>query len=319
MRASGSSLGAVIPWLVARLRHLASGSDHELSSRHLIGRAPACQLRVGDPGVSGYHAELIWDGERWSVQDLGSRNGTTLGSRTLAKGDQVPLAVGAELVLAGSVRFMLVDAAPPVLFATAADGEQRVAELELLCLPSDERPELTIYRELDGGWWVESDTETRELGEAATLVAGGRSWQVVSPGTVPATREVGGARLLGEHELKFSVSRDGEHVELELVHGEARATSLEPRAHQLLLLVLARTRCRDAARPDLPEAEQGWVYREDLPRMLGIEPTLINLWIHRARRQLAAAGIVDAAAVVERRAGGTQLRIGVGRLSVLDN
>jgi len=303
---------------VGRIRHLSSGTEHHLSPRHLIGRAPACPLRVDDPGVSGYHAEIIWDGARWSVQDLGSRNGTSLAGRELAKGEEVPLSRDVELVLADAVRFVFVDDAPPTLIATATDGEVRVAEHELLCLPSDELPELTLFRELDGRWWVETDAETRELGEHESLVAGGRSWRVLSPRSLPRTREASGAALLAEYELRFVVSRDGEHVEFALVRGSQR-TSVDARVHQSLLLVLARARLDDVGKPGLPASEHGWVYREDLPRMLdGVEPERINLWIHRARKQLAEAGIQDAAGLIERRASGTQLRIGSARLDVRD-
>jgi hypothetical protein len=302
---------------MATLSHLASNTAHQLSPRHLIGRAPACQLRIEDAGVSGYHVELIWDGERWSVQDLGSRNGTTLAGRTLAKGEQVPLPCDVDLVLAGTVRFHLVDDSPPQLLATSADGQIRVADSELLCLPNDEAPELTIFCELDGRWWVESDTETRELAELDTLIAGGTSWRIFSPKLLAHTREIGSAARLDEHQLRFLVSRDGEHVELEL-RREAAVTPIEARAHQFLLLALARARLADAAGGELPETEHGWVYREDLPRMLGIEPELINLWIHRARKQLAQAGIRDAAALVERRVATTQLRIGTAGLIIDD-
>jgi hypothetical protein len=44
---------------LAILRHVASGEDHFLSPRHAIGRAPACQLRINDPGISGFHTELL--------------------------------------------------------------------------------------------------------------------------------------------------------------------------------------------------------------------------------------------------------------------
>lgn len=300
---------------MATLRNLASKREHPLSPRYLIGRAPACQLRLDDPGVSGHHAELVWDGERWKVQDLGSRNGTTLGERALARGERVPLPCNVDLVLAGVVRLRLVDDSPPCLFAEAGDGELRRASDELLSLPSDEQPELTIFRELDGRWWVELATETRELGELDTVIAGGRSWRVFSPSSLPLTREIAGSSLLAEQELRFRVSRDGEHVELDLVNA-AGVINIEPRVHLGLLLTLARARIADARNPTLPETEHGWVYREELPRMLGIEPELINLWSHRARRQLAQAKIRDAAAVIERRTDTAQLRIGVSRLRV---
>ena len=204
--------------IVARLLHLASRVEHYLSPRHLIGRASACHSRVSDSSVSGFHAEIFWDGERWFVQDLGSRNGTALGDRTLAKGAQEQLTRGAELVLAEHIRFQLIDDAPPTLSARSAEGELRVAEDELLSLPSDEAPELTIYRDLDGRWLVESAAETRPLDEATAVTAGGTSWRVLAPRLLPATRELSAEPLIREHTFQFYVSRDGEHVSL-TVHG----------------------------------------------------------------------------------------------------
>lgn len=302
---------------MAILRHVASGDDHFLSPRHLIGRAPACQLRINDSGVSGFHAELLWDGERWSAKDLGSRNGTAVGERPLAKGEPVPLEPGAELVLAGRIRFCFVDGSAPHLIATSASGEVRTAQDELLCLPSDEDPQLTIYRDIDGQWQVESDTETKPLDEAVTLMVGAEPWRVLSPRLLPMTLQVGGERLLADHTLAFRVSRDGEHIELALTR-EGQPLSLEPRAHLALWLLLARERLRDAEGGELPPSEQGWVHREDLPKLLGVQAGLIKLWIHRGRRQLAEAGLRDAAAIIEQRAGSTQVRIGAPRLSVED-
>jgi hypothetical protein len=302
---------------VARLRHLASGSEHPLSARYLIGRAPTCALRIDDPGVSGYHAELTWTGERWTLQDLGSRNGTSLDGRTLARGEHAPVSLGQELVLAGALRFALVDASPPTLIAIDPQGHVREAAHELLCLPSDELPELTLFRELDGRWWVETDSETRQIGEVETLIAGGVSWRVHAPLDIAATREASPASCLAEQTLRFVVSRDGEHVGLSLVRGGERL-ELPSRSHQFLLLALARARLADAAKRELPDVEQGWVYREDLPRMLAIEPELVHLWIHRARKQLAEVGLRDATTLIERRASGTQIRLGVAAIELID-
>lgn len=294
-----------------------SGEEYFLSARHLVGRAATCQLRINDPAISGFHAELFWDGERWNVQDLGSRNGTALGGQSLAKGEQRPLSPGAEIILGGHVRLRLVDDSPPHLIATSSDGDVRVAEDELLVLPSNDEPELTLYRDLDGQWLVESAVETRPLPEGATLVAGGKAWRILSPRSVPMTREIGSGGLLAEHLLRFHVSRDGEHVELSVVRGSA-VERLEPRVHQFLLLALARERLRDAQNPALPVSEQGWVYRDELARRLDVQASLIHLWNHRARKQLARAGILDAASIIERRMGAAQLRIGASRLEVED-
>ena len=300
---------------MARLRHLASGSEHPLSARHLIGRAPTCALCIDDPAVSGYHAELTWNGEAWTVQDLGSRNGTAIDGRALPRGEHATLSVDGELVLAEKVRFALVDASPPTLIAIGPQGELREAAHELLCLPSDELPELTLFRELDGRWWVETDSDTRALGEAEHLVAGGVSWRVHAPISVAATREAGAAGLLSGQTLRFVVSRDGEHVELTLEHGGG-TMPIRYRSHHTLLVELARRRALDIEQGQLPESECGWIYQDEILRDLKIEVGRMNLWIHRARQQLLSLGVRDGESLVERRPGSSQLRLGVSRVRI---
>lgn len=300
---------------VAMLENQATGERHWLSPRHLLGRASACQLRVDEPRVSAFHAELIWDGRGWLVQDLGSRNGTAIGARAVVAGEQVALERGSELMLAGRARFRMIDDSPPHLIATNPAGDVRVANDELLSLPTDDDPELTIYRDLDDRWMVESNSGVVAAIEGETLFAGGQPWRLMLPTSLPETRELANDLRLQGVDFRFRVSRDGEHVELSLLES-GRSIPVETRAHLALLLVLARVRLEDAAL--LPESERGWVHRDDLPKLLAVEPHMPNLWIHRARRQLAALGIRDAAMLIERRANATQLRIGVRRLEIVN-
>jgi hypothetical protein len=302
---------------VAMLENQATGERHWLSPRHLLGRASACQLRIDEPRVSAFHAELIWDGRGWLVQDLGSRNGTVIGARSIVAGEQVALERGDELMLGGRARFCLIDDSPPHLIATTPAGEVRVASDELLSLPTDDEPELTIYRDLDDRWMVESSNGVCVPAvEGETLFAGGRPWRLMLPTSLPQTRELANDLRLHGIDFRFRVSRDGEHVELSLLES-GREIVVETRAHLALLLVLARVRLEDAAL--LPESERGWVHRDDLPKLLAVEAHMPNLWIHRARRQLAALGVRDAAMLIERRANATQLRIGVRRLEIVSS
>ncbi len=50
------------------------------SSAILVGRAPSCTLVLDDDYSSSRHARLYPEGGRWFVEDLGSTNGTFLGS-----------------------------------------------------------------------------------------------------------------------------------------------------------------------------------------------------------------------------------------------
>jgi pSer/pThr/pTyr-binding forkhead associated (FHA) protein len=60
----------------------------------LIGRNPECALVLADDFASGRHARIFRDASGWKVEDLGSTNGTFLGSTRLT---------GPAPVVAGSV------------------------------------------------------------------------------------------------------------------------------------------------------------------------------------------------------------------------
>jgi hypothetical protein len=122
-----------------------------------------------------------------------------------------------------------------------------------------------------------------------------------------------GALTLEALSLEFRVSLDEEHVELELV-AEGQRLPLKPRAHTYMLLTLARRRLSEQA---LPERERGWVYQDELVRMLAVDPRHLNVMICRARQQLASRGVRGAERVVERRPGTRQLRLGCQRARVL--
>jgi DNA-binding winged helix-turn-helix (wHTH) protein len=79
-------------WLTweARVLPLADGEN-------LIGRDPSCGIWLDESGVSRRHARLVLDGDRASLEDLESKNGTWVngdpvtGNRVLAGGDRVQI------------------------------------------------------------------------------------------------------------------------------------------------------------------------------------------------------------------------------------
>src|SRR5262245_38003480 len=69
-----------------------------------IGRSPACDIRLSMPVVSNRHAALIFDGTNWTIQDLGSRNGTRVNevwvtTQVLKTGDTVSIAAKYRFVI----------------------------------------------------------------------------------------------------------------------------------------------------------------------------------------------------------------------------
>lgn len=56
-----------------------NGVRHEIRrSRTVIGRGSEADITVDDSGISRKHVEIIWDGKRAQVNDLGSTNGSKL-------------------------------------------------------------------------------------------------------------------------------------------------------------------------------------------------------------------------------------------------
>jgi hypothetical protein len=57
--------------------------------RTLIGRSPDCDIFLDDVTVSRRHAELLRDGDRFTIRDLGSLNGTFVNRRRIEAADLV--------------------------------------------------------------------------------------------------------------------------------------------------------------------------------------------------------------------------------------
>src|SRR3972149_6543991 len=63
--------------------------------KFLIGRAKECALRAGSEAISRRHCAITRHEDRYTVRDLGSRNGTYVNDKRTT--EEVPLAAGNEL------------------------------------------------------------------------------------------------------------------------------------------------------------------------------------------------------------------------------
>lgn len=62
------------------------GNRHQLrKGATIVGRGSDCDITIDDAGASRKHVEIIWDGDRAQVSDLGSTNGTKLNGKKLTK------------------------------------------------------------------------------------------------------------------------------------------------------------------------------------------------------------------------------------------
>ena len=78
------ALGIKGPALVVRSGGGMAGQSFQPSEgRTLIGRSPECEIFLDDVTVSRRHAELVRDGDTFSIRDLGSLNGTYVNRRRI--------------------------------------------------------------------------------------------------------------------------------------------------------------------------------------------------------------------------------------------
>lgn len=282
------------------LVHGPTGRRIPLAARTLAGRSSTCGLRVDNRLASKEHALISWNGRAWSVRDLDSTNGTYVDEVCLVAGSQRGIERGARLSFGESRdAWILEDAGPPGFFAIELVSRR-------IALPADgvlslDSPEGTVaLAALHGGSRVLLDLEgdASPLPDSGVVRVGSASWWVLPPdGPGEGTPLASIAAGVAGASFHFKVPRSEEGVTLSIAFG-GEAVELPAREHLYLLLILARARI---AERDRPIAERGWVHRDKLLSMLHWEENAIRVAIHRARAQVAEAGLPDPESLVESR------------------
>ncbi len=97
-----------------------------------IGRAADCEITLPERPVSRYHARIRREGERFVLEDLGSKNGTQLngapvhGSATLQDGDEVNIAFAVKFLFVGNEATIPLSPGQPVITGRLiVDSERR--------------------------------------------------------------------------------------------------------------------------------------------------------------------------------------------------
>jgi serine phosphatase RsbU (regulator of sigma subunit) len=102
--------------MMAVLHDPAADRDFPIpGARHLIGRAPECDVRLTDPLVSGRHAAVTRAGGSYLIEDLGSRNGTRVNGDPVKAA--IPIHPGDRIEVGGHL--LLFRADPPTTRADA--------------------------------------------------------------------------------------------------------------------------------------------------------------------------------------------------------
>lgn len=299
---------------------LEKGTDRRiaLSAHGLLGRSSACTIRLGAARASAEHARIGYRDGAWSVRDLGSRNGTYVNGARLAAGDTRALVAGDALAFGDPEDvYLLVDASPPVAMARHVGTDRVIAGSQgLLALPSPDEPDVCVIEGDGGAWLLEREGQTQEVHDGEVVEVGGERFTVHLPVPLPATVEANDRTArIEDVALHFRVSRDEEAVELAIM-GSGPAQVLPPRSHHYMLLTLARARVRDREAKGLVDPQRGWLFVDELCRMLSTDENKLNVEIYRVRQEMSALGLANATAVVERRRGSRQLRVGTERITI---
>ena len=209
------------------------------------------------------------------------------------------------------------DRGPVVLSRSTSTGDVRAAEDGQLVLPDATNVLLSIVEDAEGHWVVETiDGSRRPARDTEQITVAGETWSCSVPPTSPVagTYKARTSLSLNTLSLRFHVSRNQEHVSVDIVHGED-VVPLGERTVFDVLLQLARERLKDAAAGALPEEEQGWYDLEALTQDLRVDEKVLNTTICRVRKAFGKAGVERPAGIVERRR--RELRIGTSRVEIL--
>ena len=302
---------------MAILSNRTSGHKICLRSQHVFGRDRTADTFLHGADASRLHASVYWTGDRWELRDH-SKNGTHVDARRVPAGRTAVLRPGA-MVAFGSHHadiWQVDDTARPGPMLWPLQGGEPVALTLSNLLPDEHAAQLSIHQSTSGEWICCDAQGARVLEDGDEVTFDGRAWCFLSGADVSGTVEHAGLAAQQEPTaLDFHVSLDEEHTRLTIVHG-GRATDLGERSHHYALLTLARLRAQDA-QGGLDASAQGWVEHERLARMLGLEPSHLNIQLFRLRKQLAGALPRDARApeLVERRRG--ELRLAPLRFRVV--
>ena len=297
------------------LIRLADGTAIKLPARALLGRNPTSTIALHGRLASGEHARILWTGSAWELRDLGSRNGTYVNGALLAAGASRFLVQGDKLGFGESApAFVLEDASAPSPMAFDLRSKEVIDGIgDLLQLPSSDQAEATIYRAHDGMWRVEDSAGVHQTASKETIEVAGRLFRLELPDTSDLTPMGDVSFSLPNLTIRFHVPASFERIALELVH-QRRQQFLEPREHGYALLVLAQERIADK---HLPEADRGWRSIQWLTQSLKADAPIVNVLIHRARLQLASAGVEGAAEIVEVKRGAR--RFGTDRVEIISD
>lgn len=264
-----------------------TGVNVDIQPQHVFGRHPTAATFLSNSEASRTHAVVIWDGEAWVLKDTSS-NGTYINGQYLARGAQQVLNAKDQIQF-GSVLaeiWFVKDVSPPdSLLIPITLGLPTIKLAQITVLPSEDDPQISIYRSYKGQWMCETASSVYELKMGDRVGTMDKQWRFVDAQASTETEVIKNKISQPPKQLvfKFDVSQNEEHVSLSVDTG-SEILDLEVRNHHYLLLLLARKYLNDH-NSGISESESGWVDKDLLCKMMGQNANHINIQIYRFRKQ----------------------------------
>lgn len=288
-----------------------------LRVNHTFGRDAETNITIlQSPSASRNHAIICWDGKEWRLRDTSS-NGSFINQVRSNQGVFNPLKDKAKIRFGHlpSETWEVLDLTPPVTCLIPLHESLPLIPLyDTELLPLD-NVEIMVYLAEGGQWFCDAGEGGNILTSGDKVGHDGLFWQFSEARTSDITATESTAPPPDDIQFHFQVSQSEEHVSLNLVV-DNRVIDFGERSHHYLLLLMARQRLEDQAK-GLDVAEQGWIKKDVLIKMLGMEEQHINIHICRFRKQVANNLPQPAFLhqVIERRLG--ELRFAYSRIQII--
>lgn len=286
-----------------------------LNSYHCIGRSTTnVDMVINAPEISRTHAIIEWKDKQWFIRDL-STNGTWVNSHKLVKDQPHKLRLDDNIFFgqADTHGIVVADITSPENMLLAVESSYESSALvpiilsDFNILPSEEQPELALFYVHSKKQWYkeylsESDGGAYPVTNEDVLFFNNRNWQLKlnneSENTLPlATPKLHASQI----KYRFNLSLDEETTELSVATHEDKLC-LADKAHHYLTLSLARHKDTDAKK-GIEAEDQGWIFPEIIAKELGVDITLFNTQVCRAKKQFREVfkGACDGDELIERK------------------
>jgi transcriptional regulator with PAS, ATPase and Fis domain len=133
------------PWLVISSSSGVRAIPLPRANRVVVGRMHTCDIVIDDESVSRQHAAIQVGPQGLVIEDLGSRNKTRVGGRTLGRGETAPLPVGGVVEVGYATMFVQMGRPPSAPASSPAGAPSSIPDTAVVHDPTMQR----LYALLD--------------------------------------------------------------------------------------------------------------------------------------------------------------------------